>query len=192
MILYRRVPRQEKRLKILTQTRLKELLVYSPDTGIFIWKDTRGGAKKGVVAGSINVHGYVMLMIDYKSYFAHRLAFLYMEGHFPENEVDHKNRDRADNSWANLLGVSRSCNMKNTKVYKTSKSGITGVGWHKRNGKWRVRIKVFGKRLYLGTFKTKLEAAQARWEGEVKYGFTDNNSNSSAYQYIQKHRMSFQ
>ncbi len=87
----------------LTQKRLKELLHYDPDSGVFTWKVNRGGiAKAEVVAGCIGSHKYILINVDRKRYLAHRLAFLYMENHFPVNQVEHINRIKSDNCWGNL------------------------------------------------------------------------------------------
>ena len=81
----------------LTQERLKELLHYDPETGYFTWKISPNNAVKvGSVAGT-SMNNYIRIIIDHKAYLAHRLAFLYMEGYFPEHEVDHINRIRDDN-----------------------------------------------------------------------------------------------
>ena len=118
---------------------------------------------------------------------SHRLAFLYMEGYFPENDVDHINRIKDDNRWCNLREVFRSCNMRNCDMMKTNTSGITGVRFNKFNQKWVARTLLFDKRVNLGYFDNKLDAAKARWEAEKKYCFEHCNTKSSAYQYIHKH-----
>ncbi len=87
----------------LTQERLKEVLSYNPETGIFTRNPgIRGGEKVGT-----NSHGYVSIMVDGYLYQAHRLAWLYMEGYMPEQEIDHISRKRDDNRWCNLRVVNR-------------------------------------------------------------------------------------
>jgi hypothetical protein len=171
--------------KTLTQKRLKELLYYDPETGIFTRRVSRRGVKVGSVAGAYS-YGYIRITVDYVPYQAHRLAFLYMKGYFPEYEVDHINRIKDDNRWCNLRHVSRLCNSRNCKVAKNSKSGITGVYWYKLRQKWGSYITIKGKSKHLGFFKNKKEAAQARWEVEVKYEYPNCNSSSSAYQFLQE------
>jgi hypothetical protein len=94
----------------LTQDRLRELLDYDPDTGIFTWMVNRRGGKAavGVVAGSRNTDNYVSITVDGEEYLAHRLAFLYMTGAFPPKQVDHINTAKSDNRWCNL----RACTSK--------------------------------------------------------------------------------
>ena len=162
------------------------MLNYNSETGIFTWKVNRGCIKKGNIAGHIAGHGYIGIRVKYKLYYAHRLAWLYVYGFIPENYLDHINRNRSDNRIENLREASVQCNARNCKVKKTNTSGITGVSWYKRDKKWLVGIKINGRRINLGRFKTKKEAAKARWDGEKKYGFPNCNTISSAYQYLQK------
>lgn len=175
-------------MKKLTQERLKELLNYDPEAGVFVWlKTTSNRVKVGRVAGNINkTTRYRYLRIDRKLYSASSLAFLYMEGYFPEHEVDHRNRNMSDDRWENLRHVSRQCNMRNKSVYKANKSGITGIFWNKRRQRWTAQIGISDKKVHLGTFKSIIDAAKVRWNAEVKYGFPDCNTTSSAYLYLQQ------
>lgn len=174
-------------MKKLTQERLKELLHYDPKTGVFTWlKTVSKKVKCGNVAGSIrNTYGYRQIKIDGKLCKASRLAFLYMEGYFPEYEVDHRNRITGDDRWKNLRHVSHQCNMRNRSIQKNNKSGITGIFWHKIAQKWVAHIRISGKTTHLGYFKDKFDAARARWNAEVKHSFPGCNTTSSAYLYIQ-------
>lgn len=170
----------------LTQEKLKELLDYDPATGIFINKIDRGKtAKKGNVSGYVDLKGYLIITITLKRYKAHRLAFLYMEGYLPENQVDHIDRNKLNNKWDNLREVSQSCNMRNCNIAKNNKSGITGIYWDKRSNKWRSRI-TNPKRIHLGLFDNLIDAVKARWEGEVKHGYPNCNTTSSAYMYLKE------
>jgi len=139
----------------LTQERLKELLDYNPDTGIFIWKVSGHGCETGDVAGSLNNRGYRQIGIDYKVYRASRLAWLYMESYFPEHDVDHINRVEGDDKWSNLRHVSHQCNLRNCGRHRNNKSGVTGVSWHKQNEKWVAMIMAVDKQKHLGYFKEK-------------------------------------
>jgi HNH endonuclease len=88
---------------IITRTRLKEFLHYDPETGVFTWlvKPCRN-ILAGSIAGNVMNEGYVMVKIDRKNYKAHRLAWLYVHGTFPPDQLDHINRGRADNRLCNL------------------------------------------------------------------------------------------
>lgn len=98
----------------LTQTRLKELLFYNPETGNFTWLvRSADRIKIGQTAGCLDkTNGYISIKVDKRRYTGHRLAYLYMTGEFP-TEIDHINRNRADNRWENLRNVPHSINMKN-------------------------------------------------------------------------------
>lgn len=171
----------------LTQERLKKLLHYDPETGVFVRvvrKGSRGGV--GRIAGCIRSDGYRVIKIDYNSYLASRLAFLYVRGYFPEHEADHINRVRNDDRWCNLRHISHRCNLRNSNISKRNKTGITGVCWHKAAQKWHARIHISYKNINLGLFINKLDAAKARWNAEVKYGFPDCNTISTAFLYLQE------
>lgn len=152
----------------LTQKRLKELLDYDPKTGVFTNRVQRGQrALVGEVVGGEDARGYLQAVIDSRNYTLHRLAFLYMEGYLPEQEVDHLNGVRTDNVWKNLRHVSTACNMQNCKVRQSNKSGFPGVSWNKVRKGWTAQIMVSGKQVFLGVYKCKLEAALARLTFEV-------------------------
>jgi len=93
---------------------------------------------------------------------AHRLAFLYMEGVFPPNQVDHIDRNRKNNRWENLRTATNAENCRN-------RTGVIGVYENKKTGGWYASIGVEGKSKYLGYFKTKEDALKARQDGENKY-----------------------
>ena len=171
----------------LTQERLKGLLDYDPETGVFIWKVANANRiRVGDVAGTLNNRGYLYIGINKKRFLAHRLTFLYMEGYFPENQIDHIDRNKINNSWSNLREVSQTCNMRNKSIMKNNKSGVIGINWNKESKKWMARIRT-PKTVYLGLFENIIDAAKARWEAEVKYNFPNCNTTSSAYNYLKEH-----
>lgn len=151
----------------LTQARLKELLDYDPETGVFTNRVTRGGIEAGKVVGCDNGAGYLQMRVDKRLYKAHRLVFLYVEGYLPENQVDHLNGTRWDNRWVNLRHVSRACNLQNQKVYRNNTSGFPGVYWRGERGRWVAKVTVGRKNILLGAYKSKLDAALARLAFEV-------------------------
>lgn len=145
---------------LLSAERLRELLIYSPDSGEFRWKVDRGGtAVAGSLAGRINSKGYRMISLSGRKYKASRLAWLYMRGEWPSTNVDHRNRIRHDDRWANLREGTPSQHAVNKGA--NNASGVRGVSWHKRERKWRAQIMVAGKRRRLGYFTDKNEAAAA-------------------------------
>lgn len=146
----------------LTQARLKELLHYDPETGIFTWLvDRSGPSKAGTRAGYIE-NGYVRITIDSIWYAAHRLAVLYMTGRFPHHSIDHDNRVRSDNRWVNLIPATHADNAQNIPVLKNNTSGHTGVSWHKGHKKWEAHIRVSRKRYSAGYFANIEDAIAAR------------------------------
>lgn len=170
---------------MVTQTRLKHLLNYNQETGVFTKRVNQGSrSKAGDIAGS--KHGeYLRITIDGKRYLAHRLAWLYVYGYMPENLIDHKDRVGSHNGIDNLREVSNQCNIRNSRLRKDSKSGITGVSWYKANDKWEATIRVDKQLVYLGRFDSLRDAAKARFEAEVKYNFLSCDEDSSAYRFLE-------
>ena len=154
---------------MITQKQLKKILFYNSETGIFTWiKDQGSRARIGNQTGCIK-HGYKYIKIKGNTYKSSRLAFLYMMGNFPKNgkEIDHINRIRNDDRWDNLREVSHLINQRNLPLQVNNISGFAGIYQDKRTKKWKVTI----GRLYLGLFKYKLKAVQARKEAAIKYGY---------------------
>lgn len=145
---------------MLTQNRLKELLSYNQDTGIFtrlVMNNHRFPI--GSIAGQNHHSGYVYLEVDKKVYSSHRLAWLYVYGEFPKNVIDHINGNKSDNRICNLRDVTRSVNLQNlVKPYKVNSSGFIGVSFHKSAKKWIAQISAKGRKIHLGCYQTPEEA----------------------------------
>lgn len=140
-------------LQDITVDELKAALEYNPTTGQFTRKSS------GKPAGSKGSKGYVQILLNYKSYKAHRLAWLYAYGEWPDKQVDHINLDRADNRLSNLrLADNSENNANNTRV--RSNSGAKGVTLQS-NGLYYVQIVAKQKNYYLGAYKTIEEAVAA-------------------------------
>jgi hypothetical protein len=148
---------------MLTQERLKELLDYDPETGVFVWRVSRqrNKIKAGTPAGALCNKGYRRIQILGKQYLAHRIAWLYVHGCWPKKQIDHIDRVKDNNGIINLRDVSAEENGWNHPKHKDNTSGYTGVHWHKRNKKWEAKIRQAGKRIYLGSFDTPEEAHTA-------------------------------
>ena len=154
---------------IISQHRLKELLNYDPETGVFTWVRTRGSkALAGYIAGHAEPNRYVNIMLDRKLYKAHRLAWLYVYGAWPA-EIDHIDQCKHNNRINNLREVESSENKQNIAWFSHNTSGHKGVTWHKANQKWQAQIKVRGKNVYLGTFLTIEDAVKARQSALSEY-----------------------
>lgn len=140
-------------MNILTAETLKELVIYDPETGMFTSKVGRRGVKKGTVLGCKNpILGYVVVGIDGGRFYAHRLAFLYMTGSWPESEIDHRNGIRDDNSWVNLRSSTSSQNKQNKKCRTDSRTKYKWVTFHPRTGKFRAMVRKNGKKFDLGLY----------------------------------------
>lgn len=168
----------------ITQRQLKEILSYDPETGIFTRKKSSTPKPLRLQVGSIDSNGYTVICVKSKRYKAHRLAWLYMHGYFPENVIDHMDRNPSNNAISNLREVSQACNLRNCKISKSNKSGVTGVCFVRTRGYYNAQITNNSKRTTLGNFKSKVDAIKARWDAEVKYGFPNCCTTSSAYQYL--------
>lgn len=152
----------------ITARRLRALMHYAPDTGVFTWKVTKGSrAIAGTVAGTVtrNVQKTIprrRIYVDGRFYWAHRLAFLYMTGSWPEYDVDHINGNPLDNRWSNLRDVPRQINCQNLRRARAdSKSGLLGVSWDSSRSRWFACIRHNGKTIGLGRFEDMHEAHEA-------------------------------
>jgi len=147
---------------MLTQEILKKHLHYDPDTGAFTRKVVSGPTVKiGDIAGWINSEGYRKLRLFGTAYYSHTLAWLYVYGYFPKNDLDHVDRNKANNRIGNLREATRSENVMNCGLRSNNTSGFRGVTWLKRRSRWVARIYVEGKREQIGYFKTAEEAGRA-------------------------------
>lgn len=143
----------------LAHERLRELLDYDPDTGIFRWRISRGPRKAGAVAGCVG--SYVQVMVDRKNYKAHRLAWFWMTGEWPPAEIDHKNGSGADNRFEVIRPATSSQNKMNRRLSSQNSSGFKGAFLDKRDGRWYSRISVNRRLIHLGRFDTAEEAHAA-------------------------------
>ncbi|MGC0054559.1 HNH endonuclease [Brucella pituitosa] len=167
----------------LTQKRLREVLHYNPWTGIFTWRQRQELSANwnerwaNKVAGSVNDRGYILIRVEYKRYRAHRLAYLYLKNYMPD-EVDHIDHCRGNNAFSNLRDANRSTNGKNVSMHSTNTSGVTGVHWDKRKGKWVAQITVDGDVKYLGGYDSIDAAKRVRTAANDKYNFHNNHGKS--------------
>jgi hypothetical protein len=144
----------------LNVCRLREVLHYNPETGVFTWLVSAGRVRAGDVAGSIsNPRRYRNISIDGRKYLAHRLAWLHTTGEWPPVFMDHINGDTSDNRIANLRPATQTQNRANTRRASNNASGFKGVCWHRR--KWRAQLIVNGVLYHLGLFDTPEKAHAA-------------------------------
>jgi len=159
----------------ITQERLKELLHYNPLTGIFIrlTKPSNNRNIGDIAGGRDGV--YMTISLDGVKYKSHRLAWLYVYGVWPRDQIDHENHDKLDNKILNLKEATNKTNGMNQSKKSNNTSGITGVSWYKRNNQWQSYISVNGKITSLGRFNDFFEACCARLSAKSKYGFHENH-----------------
>lgn len=160
---------------MLTQARLKELLHYDPETGIFTRKTKYTNMDVGDISGGIDNTGYIRIYTAGKRYKAHHLAWLYVYGCLSPIQIDHINHDRSDNRICNLRAVSHRENQLNQSIPKNNKSRIVGVHWDKRRNQWIASIRVNYKLITLLSRKDFFECCCARKSAESKYGFHENH-----------------
>lgn len=161
----------------LTHESLRQLLRYDPGTGVFHWLVTKGSKRPaGSVAGRPDVRrGDTIITIDGSAYRANRLAWFYMTGSWPVDEVDHKDTDYTNNRWWNLRDVAHAVNSQNSrKARVTNKTGLLGVHQCAATGRFRASITVRGKCKQLGRFDTPelAHAAYIRAKRELHDGCT--------------------
>lgn len=150
---------------MISQDRLKQLLEYDPDSGLFTWKVTNSNrAVAGTECRSINGHGYIQIGVDGRRYEGQRLAWLYMTGEWPDHLVDHADGCKTNNRWLNLRAADVALNAANIRPRRAIK------GIRPRNGRYQAQIGIGGKTVYLGTFDT-AEAAHAAYAAAAQSTF---------------------
>ena len=177
---------------MITQQQLVEVLDYDSLSGVFTWKyrdltlfskvqefKRWNGRYAGKVAGHIhNDHSclqYLKIKFLGKLWSAHRLAWLYVHGSFPDEQIDHLDGNGLNNSIKNLRDASSIDNTRNAKIKVDNTSGCAGVTFVKRTGKWCARIGAGGKRKHIGFSRTMEEAVLVRLAAEKEYGYHINH-----------------
>lgn len=158
---------------------------YNPQTGEFTWLNpTSFRVKKGDIVGyshkTQDGKTYIQTAIDGVKYYAHRLAWFYMEGCWPDGQIDHINGDGTDNRWCNMRVVTHHDNSKNQKLRSTNTSGVVGVFWSEERQKWCASITVKGKSIALGRYDDMVDAIDARRKAELEHRFHENHGSERA------------
>jgi len=148
----------------LSAARLRELLCYDPETGVFVWCVSNGKrAIAGRPAGGISRNGYLRISLENARHYAHRLAWLYVHGVWPQGQIDHINGVKTDNRIANLREATASQNGQNRSTARAdSGSGMIGVRLNPMSGRWGAEIVKGGQKHSLGYFDTP-DAAHAAY-----------------------------
>lgn len=156
---------------MLTALELRERLQYDPNTGLWVWLKTPRKGFEGKPAGSIDAKGYWCIKIDGQSYKSSRLAFLYMTGEWPPNEMDHIDRTPWNDCWTNLRPATRTEN--NLNRVKIGPSGHQGIYRHSTNDRWVAQY----DNIYLGSYIAIEDAIAAR---DAFIAGMEPNSNTGA------------
>ena len=159
----------------LTQDDVRRALDYDPETGSLTWR-TRADRDhswnmrfSGEVAGNTTRTGYRILHMSAGMFLAHRLIWIWMTGDMPDGNIDHINRDRADNRWCNLRLASASQNAMNSGLREANTSGVKGVSWSKGKRRWIAFITLNGRRRHLGSSTMIEEAKRIREAAEAEH-----------------------
>lgn len=146
----------------VTADRVRYLFDYVPSTGIFVWKHPLSNhCKVGERAGCIS-KGRDTIAVEGTRFPASHIAWLYTHGVWPTYEIDHKDRDPANNRIENLRDIPTTKNCMNQLKRKTNKSGFKGVSEHpQRPDHWWAQIAADGHRYDLGVYPEPWMAAAA-------------------------------
>lgn len=153
----------------LTHARLLQVLRYDPETGYFWWLERAPKRVLSKPAGTQDKDSwYLQIMIDGVNYLGHRLAWFYMTGTWPTDEIDHDNRDKSDTRWANLRPATHKQNMENKAVRRDSGTGVKGVYWDEVRQKYQAYITHHKQKIHLGRYADIDAAVAARKQAEAE------------------------
>lgn len=148
----------------LTKERLLQVLSIDPETGVIRWAARNSNrVKVGDLAGTVGPEGYLMVRIDGRRYFAHRIVWLWVHGEWPRALIDHVNCQRLDNRIANLREADRIGNGQNRRNPPANKKScqLLGATFDKRRCRWAARITVNSRRKHIGYYASAEEAHAA-------------------------------
>lgn len=148
--------------KILTIEKLHELMHYNPETGSFkrrIKLSNRTNLEKDV--GFVGGNGRRYVTVYGKHYLAHRLAWFYMTGFWPTNNIAAIDGNYLNVRFANLKEETPTETVMKSGIRSTNTSGIKGVSWDKVKNKWLATKTKDYKQVFLGYFDSKEDAAKA-------------------------------
>ena len=132
---------------------LRNYLGYDAETGNIFWLiSPRGGIQAGDVIKTRNSYGYIQVCLQRRPYLGHRVGWALTHNAWPKGMVDHINGMKWDNRLCNLREATGAQNQANRGVRKDSKTGLRGVRFNSKIGKYAAQIQV-------GGFDTPEEAA---------------------------------
>lgn len=150
---------------MISQRELREILMYDPKTGVFVWKKCIGKSRTdvGSIAGGASGR-YWRIQVKGIRYYGHQLAWFYVHGVWAI-EIDHCDKNKINNKLANLRLATRSQNLVNRKVKNST--GYRGVS-HRSKNCFSARIKINKKLHRLGNFSSAEEAYAAYLQAAKK------------------------
>jgi hypothetical protein len=163
---------------------LRARLEYKPEAGVFVGRLDR--ARKG----TFDKKGYMVINIDGKKYLGHRLAYLYMNGKFPEHEVSFKDKNTSNCKWDNLIEVNPTQRALLSKSDTSSKSGVKGLNLDKR-GFYVARV-TLDKKPIQKSFKLDQKDEAVKWLESIRESIGVNKvkskTNTGGYYYDVNHK----
>ncbi len=177
-----------------SQEVVRQLLDYDADTGRMFWRprgiewfspcgrltaENKMNAWNARNAGreAFTAHdgkGYLQGQILKYHTFAHRIAFAWMHGEWPDC-IDHIDGCGINNKASNLRKVSRRDNARNSAIPITNTAGALGIRERKSSGHWEAHIGSGASYRYLGTHNCKTSAILARKLAEKRMGYHPNH-----------------
>jgi hypothetical protein len=173
----RRSPSDRETQEVADEAR--RLFFYHADTGLILRRVYQMGKHVGEEAGGVRTDAdsmtYRAVSILRRVFMSHRVAWLLHYGVWPTMRLDHRDGNGLNNRIDNLREVTNQQNGMNTKLRIDSKTGVSGIRWHKLAKKWNVRITVHNQEIYLGLYENFEDAVRVRKEAESKYGFSERH-----------------
>jgi hypothetical protein len=149
-------------IEIITHEILLSSLHYDPETGFLTWlSGAIRSDRVGKMVGSNGAGGYIRLIIKGRGYQAHRLAWFYMTGRWPKEQIDHINLDKTDNRFVNLREATQSQNQTHRRRLRNNKTGYTGVSVCGKNGRFIATYSRNNRNICIGSFDRPEEAYAA-------------------------------
>lgn len=116
----------------------------------------------GKPAGGPHKEGYSSVYVEWQGkrhgLLVHRVLWAMKHGEWPRNTIDHINMDRTDNRICNIREATYTENNVNRP---SRRNGLKGVVFCKQTGRYRAQVSYKNKSIWLGRFKTEIEAHEA-------------------------------
>jgi len=151
----------------ITQEMVRGRIDYNPETGAMVWRNGICAGKE--VCPTPLPTGYRRMQLKGQWFGAHRVAWLYVYGYWPQIDLDHINGDRADNRIANLRECTTAENQHNRPIHPRNTTGVPGVTWQPHRKRFQASIRINGRMKHLGRFKTVEEAGEAYRKAKALY-----------------------